>query len=213
MADAKHPLFDGGVSVLDAGQWRINTDSLTDAELANLARLAAEQVGHFGRVEAVAPHGLRFAEALRRHATRGPLLIADDVLVTPEALEAQREGRDAAGVVIFAMGPCPDWVKPVFVLGKLAGRGASELEALKQRLFYWTPTRAPDAMAAVDALGSERNQLLLRTDQAELKADLVDDAAVLLRQWRLQAEARGEVPPEVRYWLARYDSLQGHGGC
>jgi hypothetical protein len=198
---------------LEASSWRLSSESLTDGDLANIAAMAAEQLGHFGRVEAVQPGGARFAEALRRHATRGALVIVDDVLLTPDRLEAQREGRDALGAVIFAMGPCPEWVKPVFLLGKMTGRALEELEGLKRRLFYWAPTRAPDALSAIDAIGSERNQLLLSTEQAELKADLVDEAALLLRHWRMQMADEGALPPEVRFWLARYDSLQGHGGC
>jgi len=194
-------------------RWRLNVDSLTDADLGLLARLAAEQVGHFGRVEGVPPHGLRFAEALRKHATRGPLLIADDVLASSERIEAHREGRDAIGVVIFAMDACPDWVKPVFTLGKLVDRAESGLDELKKRLFYWAPSRAPDAMAAIDSLGSERNNLLLTVEQAELKAQLVDDAALLFREWRRLAEDGEELPLGVRYWLARYEALEGHGGC
>jgi hypothetical protein len=208
-------LRDSGISLLEseAKEWRINLDSLTDADLSHLARLAAEQVGHFGHVEGVPPHGLRFAEALRRHATRGPLLIVDDVLATGETIEAQREGRDAIGVVIFAMGPCPEWVKPVFTLGKLADRAESSLEDLKKRLFYWAPSRAPDAMAAIDALGSERNSLLLSVEEAELKAQLVDDAALLFREWVRLAQGGAELPVGARYWLARYEALEGHGGC
>jgi len=139
--------------------------------------------------------------------------MVDDVLLTGETIEAQREGRDAIGTVIFAMGPCPEWVKPVFTLGKLADKAEGGLDDLKKRLFYWAPSRAPDAMAAIDALGSERNELLLTVEQAELKADLVDEAAQLFREWRRITEAGGELPLGVRYWLARYEALEGHGGC
>ncbi|MPZ50698.1 MAG: hypothetical protein GEU75_15605 [Dehalococcoidia bacterium] len=210
MADEKQTPSEGAVFVLDpAPAWRLSTGGLTDADVANLARLAASRAGSFGRVEGVPPHGLRFADAIRRYATRGPLLIVDDVLLTGETIEAQREDREAIGVVIFALGPCPAWVRPVLTLDELASGARGELDDLKKRLFYWAPSRAPDALAAIDALGGQRNELLLNIDQAELKAQLVDDAAVILQDLR----NAGDTPAAVRYWLARYESLQGHGGC
>jgi hypothetical protein len=213
---AEKPLFERGAAVLDSEtkpKWRINVDSLTDADIDSLARLAVERVGHFGHVEPVHPGGARLADALRRYATRGPLLIVDDILTTGTTLEAQREGREAVGVVIFAMGPCPVWVKPIFVAGKEVESARTDLDELKKRLFTWAPSRAPDALAAVESLAGDRNHLLIEMERMERRASLVDEAAQLLREWRRDAEHLGEAPLAVRAWLARYESLDGHDGC
>jgi hypothetical protein len=112
------PLFRLGDFTLHSGanaSWKIDCDALTDADLACLAKMAAELLPPFGSVEGVPTGGLRFAAALRPYATFGPPLVADDVLTTGNSMEAQRRGRpDALGVVIFARGPCPPWVTPLF---------------------------------------------------------------------------------------------------
>jgi hypothetical protein len=214
MADDKPALFERGAATLESDEkpkWRLNTESLTAADIESIARLAAERVGHFGRVEAVQPGGARLADALRRYATRGPLLIVDDVLTSGATMEAQREGREAVGVVLFAMGPCPDWVKPIFVAGQQVDAARSDLDDLKKRLFTWAPSRAPDAAAAVETLASDRNNLLIAMERSERRAALVDEAAQILHD--LRREAEGETPLAVRAWLARYESLDGHDGC
>jgi hypothetical protein len=198
--------------------WRLNLDSLTDDDLANLAKMAAERIGSFGHVEGVAPHGLRFAAALRRFSTRGPLLIADDVMTTATEMERQREDREAIGIVILAMGPTPAWIKAIFGPSAGTAKTEEEFEQLKQRVLYWAPTkarRAGDAFAAIDTIGTERNQLILNMSRAGARADLVDEAALVIQDLQRIAQERGEVPFRVRSWLARYDNLTaGHdSGC
>ena len=46
----------------------------------------------------------------------GDMLIVDDVLTTGASMEHERarcSGR-TIGVVLFARGPCPEWIHPVF---------------------------------------------------------------------------------------------------
>ena len=93
--------------------WKIECDDLTLKDWACAARLVMDQFG-FGQVEGVPRGGLLFAEALKPYVTGGHLLIVDDVLTTGASMEAQRDGRTALGVVLFARGVCPGWVTPIF---------------------------------------------------------------------------------------------------
>ncbi len=96
--------------------WKIQCDALDDGDLACLAQLIARYCHPFGTVEGVPRGGLRLAEHCKTHASQGPLLIVDDVCTTGASLEAQRQERFAKGAVIFARGPWPRWVQPLFVL-------------------------------------------------------------------------------------------------
>lgn len=117
------PLIVPGIFVASAGRelsHKIECDALSAETLAGFASLFAERFV-FTEVEGVPTGGIRFARALQRHA-RPPgaagrlLLIADDVLTTGASMERQRAGREAQGVVLFARGPCPEWVVPIFQL-------------------------------------------------------------------------------------------------
>jgi len=71
----------------------------------------------FAAVRSVPRGGDRLAVALAPLATTGPLLIVDDVLTTGASMEATRRefpNHDCVGVVIFARGPTPAWVRSVF---------------------------------------------------------------------------------------------------
>jgi hypothetical protein len=67
---------------------------------------------------------LRIAE-IEVDARVWPHLIVDDVLTTGASMEAARAklwpGSLPLGVVIFARGPCPDWVWPIFRLDPTFG--------------------------------------------------------------------------------------------
>lgn len=96
-------------------RWKINCDALVPADWRCLARIVTEIVGPFGAVEGVPRGGLWLATALWPWITKGPLLIVDDVLTTGASMEEQRADRsNTIGAVIFARGPCPSWVTPVF---------------------------------------------------------------------------------------------------
>lgn len=94
--------------------WKIECDDLTQEDWACAARIVMDCVGWFGEVEGVPSGGLPFADALRPFVTAGPLLIVDDVLTTGASMEAQRDGRKANGFVLYARGPYPTWVRPIF---------------------------------------------------------------------------------------------------
>jgi orotate phosphoribosyltransferase len=100
--------------------FKIDCDALSDEDLDTLARLATEMLTTYCDVEGVPTGGTRFAKALEKYAWKiegavnPPLLIVDDVLTTGASMEEQRAGRKAQGIVIFARGQCPDWVKAIF---------------------------------------------------------------------------------------------------
>lgn len=98
--------------------FKIECDALGGRTIAALAKIIADRI-RFKTVEGVPSGGLMLAWYLRPYAdpTSDALLIVDDVLTTGTSMELKRAGRDASGVVIFARGPCPAWVIPVFSLG------------------------------------------------------------------------------------------------
>ncbi len=106
-------------SVLD---WKIDCDALTDSDLATLAQQVAGWLS-FSCVVGVPRGGLRFAAALELYLKLCPhptVLIVDDVLTTGQSMEKMKARFPAyfvIGVVIFARGMCPGWVKPIFQLG------------------------------------------------------------------------------------------------
>lgn len=118
-------LFRYGDFTLHSGKetfFKIDCDSLTDEDLDTLARLAKEMLSAYCVVEGVPTGGLRFTKALEKYAWKieeavnPPLLICDDVLTTGASMEAQRAGRRAQGIVVFARGPLPPWVKAIFTM-------------------------------------------------------------------------------------------------
>jgi hypothetical protein len=124
-------LFEAGSFKLHSGgesMWRINLEALEDSELKVLAALGRRIVGPFSDVEGIPRGGLRLAEAmvewidLEPPAGQGPLLIVDDVLTTGRSIEgawaaarAARPGIAVKGLVAFARGPLPPWVRAIFI--------------------------------------------------------------------------------------------------
>ncbi len=99
----------------DTLQWKIDCDALTVEDWSCLAWMIFDKVGKFGEVEGVPKGGLILEALLTFYIYEpGPLLIVDDVLTTGNSMEEHRNGRDAIGAVVFARGPCPDWITPIF---------------------------------------------------------------------------------------------------
>lgn len=121
-------LFVDTAFISHAGQeltFKIDCDALTDDDLKTVAaRIATRYI--FNEVHGIPRGGMRLAKALERYMTeQGSLLIVDDVLTTGTSMEAARtrlstRRTDITGIVLFARGPCPEWVKPVFVLSEWA---------------------------------------------------------------------------------------------
>lgn len=105
-------------------EWKIDCDALTNSDIETLAWLIARRVS-FSDVHGIPNGGLRLAAALRpyRTDTSDFLLIVDDVLTTGGSMEAalkELKPPNAAGIVIFARGPCPAWVSALFSLADWA---------------------------------------------------------------------------------------------
>lgn len=119
--------------------FKIDCDALTDGDLDCLARQYVNSLGNqqFGEVCGVPRGGERFASAIRKHVNIGGSitwqtnLIVDDVLTTGKAMREFYRGRypnrfsGVMGVVIFARGPCPDWITPLFTFMPQPGCRAS----------------------------------------------------------------------------------------
>lgn len=129
MPQLRESLFRLGNFTLSSGRtsrWKIDCDALTVEEIDMLADIVQVVAGSFMRVEGVPQGGLRLAEALRpRCAAAGRLLylLVDDVLTTGNSMNRLRsrvvdsgacEEEAIRGIVLFARGPCPPWVKAVF---------------------------------------------------------------------------------------------------
>lgn len=111
--------------------YKLECDSLTDADWKCIAELVARKV-QFKRVVGIPTGGTKLATLLMRHAheirlgsSDGPVLVVDDVLTTGDSFREAKarlvaEGENSnniVGVVLYARGPCPWWVTPVFCLG------------------------------------------------------------------------------------------------
>ncbi len=128
-------LFQLGAFQLHSGEhadFKIDCDALTDRDWDALALMVTRRVPPFDDVEGVPRGGLNLAAAIARNTARrqGPVLIVDDVLTTGASMEAQRAGRDAIGAVIFARGPCPTWITPLFQM--VAGEASPSLPSAPQ---------------------------------------------------------------------------------
>lgn len=100
--------------------FKIDCDALTDTDLGTLAVVIWRRIVRFKAVHGVPRGGLRLASMLAQYATASTLapdLIVDDVLTTGASMESMREalGPNTIGVVIFARGPVPEWIVPLFI--------------------------------------------------------------------------------------------------
>lgn len=122
-------LFQTGEFTLHSGQktnFKIDCDALSDSDIASIARMLVDRLAPFGEVEGVPRGGLRLAAELEKYRSSSvkrkgwygakSLLIVDDVCSSGGSLEVHRDSREAMGAVIFARGPWPEWVTPLFVM-------------------------------------------------------------------------------------------------
>ena len=104
--------------------WKVDCDALSDDDLTGLAKIIRGKFA-FSQVVGVPRGGTRLAKALAPYAeplTNYPTLIIDDVLTTGQSIQEMRtaHGEHSIGVVIFARGPCPNWVWPIFTVNEWA---------------------------------------------------------------------------------------------
>lgn len=119
-------LFKSGEFILHSGQktdWIIDCDAFNDEDIKTLALIASKILPPFGTVLPVMRGGLRLAIAISRYGQEGGrLLIAEDVVTTGTSMEEIRDGRDAIGICIFARGPVPAWVTPIWSLYNVSAK-------------------------------------------------------------------------------------------
>ena len=111
-------------------KWKVECDALTDADWDGIVQAAVElgllRTG-YSQITPIPTGGVPFAESIKRnitwHMLGAPVLFVDDVLTTGRSMEQARlalelkDFRFAKGIVAFARGPCPNWIKPVWRLG------------------------------------------------------------------------------------------------
>lgn len=115
--------------------FKIDCDALNAHERKALVRVAMPLLPKFGRAVGVPTGGLAFAKEMDFHATGqdDPILIVDDVLTTGGSMNEFRAALQSdskfgtlypqyIGLVIFARGPCPDWIQPIFSLNAQAAQ-------------------------------------------------------------------------------------------
>ena len=112
-------LFQTGKFKLHSGKtsnFKINCDALTDDDLETFAQLISNNLD-WNIVIGVPTGGKALANKLVQYNNPKSInvLIVDDVLTTGASME-QYQFIDFVriGVVIFARGPCPDWIAPIF---------------------------------------------------------------------------------------------------
>ena len=113
-------LFRTGIFTLHSGDTstlKIDCDALTVDDWETISVQVAQRF-KFGSVVGVPSGGIPFARAMLPYVEDDIryTLIVDDVLTTGASMEHERarcSGR-TIGVVLFARGPCPEWIHPVF---------------------------------------------------------------------------------------------------
>jgi len=101
--------------------FKIECDSLTEADWDTLAYLGSRIVGNFSSVYGIPRGGIPFAKAMEKYVgDMGPHLIVDDVLTTGgNILEVLHNYKDSIGLVAFARGRA--WpVKAIFYMNEAA---------------------------------------------------------------------------------------------
>jgi len=114
-------LFQCGGFTLNSGMHsvlKIECDALTREDWKTLAHLVSDKI-KFNSVVGVPRGGLIFAEELMPYCSDKkelPCLIVDDVLTTGGSMTRFRDEikEPTIGVVAFACGACPAWIKPIF---------------------------------------------------------------------------------------------------
>ena len=143
----KHKIIKTGIFQLgnfelhsgEKSQWKIECDILVEEDYKTLAWIVAKEWGFkFGLVTYVGAkvnyggkiaNSYKFKCALEEYATKtlqNPILIVDDVLTTGHSINMEKRLCERiygdcgmAGVVIFARGKCPQWVKPIFQIERI----------------------------------------------------------------------------------------------
>ncbi len=113
--------------ILSSGKkadFKLVADRFIEENLEGLVYLVRKKMMiPYSTVEGIPTGGTRLATALLRKSASyvDPHLIVDDVLTTGRSMErakSQYIQTPVVGLVVFARGPCPSWIKAVFTLPK-----------------------------------------------------------------------------------------------
>lgn len=111
-------LFQRGNFTLHSGatrDWKIECDALSIGDWDCIARMLSRLLSPFSTAIGIPRGGIPLARALERYASFGKPLLVDDVLTTGASLEKGLHLYPGAnGAVVFACGPVPTWVTPLF---------------------------------------------------------------------------------------------------
>lgn len=117
-------LFQLGNFVLHSGDtsgWKVDCDALSDRDIEALAYIGNTLIPYpFGRIVSIPRGGDRFAAAMQHYVNPSSdrVLVVDDVLTTGESMKTVSRQYDlVTGLVIFARGPVPSWIIPIWRLG------------------------------------------------------------------------------------------------
>lgn len=126
-------LFQTGDFTLASGEnsgWKIECDSLGEADWEALAKITVKMIGRpFGVAYGVPKGGIPFADELEKFSSGAgsdPILLVDDVLTTGASMTEYRDflfelewmqiNAPVLGIVAFARRRPPDWITPIFQL-------------------------------------------------------------------------------------------------
>lgn len=118
----REDLFQLGQFKLHSGEtsnWKIECDALSMWEWEAIATMFLPILPAFGSVVGIPRGGVPLARALIQHETQGckQTLLVDDVLTTGGSMERGRLLYPGAiGAVLFARGPVPKWIIPLFTM-------------------------------------------------------------------------------------------------
>ncbi len=124
-------LFQTGAFTLHSGEvstFKIDCDALTKKDLQAIALQLTLRLPKFYAVEGVPKGGLRLARIMNNFTVpfqpirSDKLLIVDDVFTTGGSMNEFKDNlhdkTNVIGAVIFARNPTPDWITPLFRMGK-----------------------------------------------------------------------------------------------
>ncbi|MDP3710190.1 MAG: hypothetical protein Q8R29_00510 [bacterium] len=103
--------------------FKIECDELDQEDIETVAAIIGRSF-RFKDVVGIPRGGLRLAEALKKFCQpeESDTLLVDDVSTSHGSMEEARKeiSEPVRGVVIFARGQCPSWIKPIFQLAEWA---------------------------------------------------------------------------------------------
>lgn len=106
--------------------WKLDCDQFIEDNLDGLVQLIKQVIGPFSHVYGVPRGGSALETKLVAHVSKslyGTCLVIDDVLTTGGSMRRAREKLAGTythilGCVVFARGPCPAWIVPLFQMSR-----------------------------------------------------------------------------------------------